>query len=266
MTRLLSHRNCTSTDETSPKMRMSAQAFPCLTADVISEYPFPSGHILLDAPEFDHHLYDAWMALLRISHMLKQFGWLYPVLDSMPLLVHSDDESRNYLVLQQSEELLQRTLAIAARRESADYNEVTGRPSILEAFLASNLPPHEKSHGLKYATYHGLASPSIIDRLMYDLGIAIPNPDSLPILRELEQIHYLVAIMYEILRISYGVSNRLQRVFPNDAVRDKEWVISASTPIISMTSVQFHENETLFPSRSSSAWKDSCRCRRKDSG
>jgi len=101
---------------------------------------------------------------------------------------------------------------------------------------------------------------------MYDLGIAIPNPDSLPILRELEQIHYLVAIMYEILRISYGVSNRLQRVFPNDAVRDKEWVISASTPIISMTSVQFHENETLFPSRSSSAWKDSCRCRRKDSG
>lgn len=49
-------------------------AFACLTADVISEYTFPSGYDLLDAPDFDHDHFDLLVALSRMSHTLKQFG------------------------------------------------------------------------------------------------------------------------------------------------------------------------------------------------
>lgn len=137
---------------------------------------------------------------------------------------------------------------------------------MLEAFLDSDLPPSEKdplrirgeaitamgagtltsTHSLKCTTYHILANPSILHRLMHDLESAIPDPASLPSLRELEHIPYLVAIMYESLRIFPGASHRLQRVFPNDAVRYKEWIIPPGTPI-GMTSVHIHENEDIFP-------------------
>lgn len=241
-------------------------AFACLTADVISEYAFPQGYHLLDRPEFDHDNYDSFMALSKISHLLKQCGWLYPVLDSMPLWFTKLTSPETYLFLRRSEDLLQETLAIMARRESTDYKEVTGRPSMLEAFLDSDLPPSDKnperirgeaivamgagtltsSHCLKHATYHVLANPPIFDRLMHDLETAIPNPANPPQLRELERIPYLVAILYESLRMFYGVSHRLQRVFPNDALKYKEWVIPPGTPI-SMTSVHIHENKYIFP-------------------
>ena len=51
-------------------------AFSCLTGDIISEYSFPEGYNLLDRPEFDSAHYDAWMNLTKMSHILKQFGWV----------------------------------------------------------------------------------------------------------------------------------------------------------------------------------------------
>lgn len=137
---------------------------------------------------------------------------------------------------------------------------------MLESFMDSDLPPSEKSpkrlrgeaitalgagtltssHCLKHATYHVLANPPIFQRLMQDLESAMPDPDTSMPLRELEHIPYLVAVMYESLRIFYGVSHRMQRIFPNDALRYREWVIPPGTPI-SMTSVHIHENERIFP-------------------
>lgn len=59
-------------------------AYASLTTDTISEYSFPEGYDLLSHPEFDGAHYDAWMALSRMSHALKQFAWLWPLLDSIP--------------------------------------------------------------------------------------------------------------------------------------------------------------------------------------
>ena len=82
---------------------------------------------------------------------------------------------------------------------------------------------------------------------MSDLERAIPGPNTPPNLNKLEQIHYLVAIMYESRRIFYGVSHRLQRIFPYNALQYKQWTLLPGTPI-SMTSVQIHTNPTIFPS------------------
>ena len=242
-------------------------AFACLTADVISEYSFPSGYNFLDQPEFDHDHYHAWMALSKMSHLFKQFGWLYPLLSLMPLWLTKITSPETYLVLRQADDLLQQTLTIIEKGKEPDHKETIGRPSMLQTFLTSELPPSEKeparirgeaqiaigagtltsSHCLKHATYHILANPPVFQRLMSDLEKAIPDPDSPPNLTQLEQIDYLVAVMYESLRIFHGVSQRMQRIFPNNALQYKDWTIPPGTPI-SMTSVHIHTSPDIFPS------------------
>ena len=89
------------------------------------------------------------------------------------------------------------------------------RESRGEMFDAVQAGTLTSSHALKFATYHILANASIFER-------EIPDPQDPPSLRELEQIDYLMAILYETLRLFYGVSQRLQRVFPDRCLQYKE--------------------------------------------
>lgn len=241
-------------------------AYANLTVDIISEYAFPEGYGLLNSPEFVSEHYLAWMAVSKIGHTFKQFGWLYGFLRSMPLWMTKYTSPETYLVLEQAELLYQQTLAIAKRKGNSNYKELIGRLSLMEAIMDSDLPESEKtitrvageaqiaigagtltsSHALKHATYHILANAVIFERLMTELEKAIPDPDSPPNLFELEQITYLVAILYETLRNFHGVTHRLQRICPDRAIQYQEWVIPPGTPV-SMTSVHVHNDPNIFP-------------------
>ncbi|KAG7008897.1 hypothetical protein G7Y79_00004g014810 [Physcia stellaris] len=244
-------------------------AFACVTTDIISDYSFPEGYNLLDKPEFDSEHYEAWMTLSSFSHLLKQFGWLYPVLDAMPTWVTKYTSPEMYLVLQSQGVLLQQSIAISKQRDNPNYKE-TGRPSMMETFMNSpTLPESEKrperikaeaqiaigagtlttAHALKAATYHILANPPIHEKLMAELITSIPDPGSPPTLRHLEQLPYLKAIMQETLRIYYGNSHRLQRIFPNQVVQYKDYAIpraplSACLQSTSTTTREFSLNPT----------------------
>lgn len=109
---------------------------------------------------------------------------------------------------------------------------------------------------LSVATYHLLASPRILERLKTELKSAAPGPDvdlSLPVL---EKIPYLVAVVQEAVRLSYGVASRLQRLSPDkpmifrDSSSGKVWSIPPNTPV-GMTSVLVHQDESIFPDASS---------------
>ena len=241
-------------------------AFACVTTDIISEYSFPRGYNLLDKPEFDSAHYEAWMALSKVSHILKQFGWLYPLLDSMPMWVTKWTSPEMYLVLCTQDVLMQQTLAIAQRRGNPDYKETNSRPSMMEAFMDSSLPESEKSpqrikgeaqiaigagtltttHALKAATYHILANPEVRTQLVDELERHIPNPDTPPNLRALEQMPYLIAVMQESLRIFYGNAHRLQRIFPDRSLQYRQLTIPPGTPV-SMSTIDIHDNERIFP-------------------
>lgn len=233
-----------------------------VTTDVISEYSFLQGYNLLDKPEFDFAHYDAWMALSKVSHVLKQSGWLYPLLDSMPAWVTKYTNKDMYLVLHTHEFLCQQTLALAEQRENAEYKETTSRPSMMQAFMDSPfLLESEKSpgrikgeahlaigagtltttHTLKAATYHVLANLEVKAQLMEELERCIPDVDSPPDLRQLEHMPYLMVVMYESLRIFYGNSYRLQRIFPNPVLQYKDVMIPPGTPI-SMSTILVHDN------------------------
>lgn len=255
------------------KMVVMVHAYACLAADVISGYSFPEGYGLLDGSEFRSEQYEAWVATSKMSHVLKQFGWLFPVLDAMPLWLLKWISPESYLVVREHEALLKQCIEVAERRkavgdgkEKEGKEETAGRPSMIEAFMDSNLPEADKTperirgemvdamqagtitstHALKTATYHILANPPVFSRLMMMLETEIPDPNHPPNLRELEQMDYLLAIFYETLRLFHGVSQRLQRIFPDRCLQYKEWTIPPGTPV-SMTSVHVHDNPTIFP-------------------
>ncbi|KAL8673687.1 MAG: hypothetical protein Q9168_001902 [Polycauliona sp. 1 TL-2023] len=242
-------------------------AFACVTSDIISEYSFPEGFNLLDRPEFDTAHYRAYMGLSSLSQVLKQFGWLYPLLDSIPAWITKWTSPEMYLIVQTQQLLLKQAIELSDQRGKPDYKETTTRPSMLKAFMDSpTLPEAEKTpfrikaeaqiaigagtltttHALKAATYHILANPDVHSRLMAELEEHIPNPNKPPTLRELEQMPYLQAVMHETLRIFYGVSHRLQRIFPHRTLQYKDIAIPAGTPI-SMSAVHMHDNERYFP-------------------
>ncbi|KAL8994879.1 MAG: hypothetical protein Q9169_005277 [Polycauliona sp. 2 TL-2023] len=242
-------------------------AFSCLTFDIISEYTFPEGFKTLDRPRFDSAHYEACMAMSSLSHSLKQFGWLLPLIKSTPMWITKWTNSGLYLMMQTQKALLERAIQISEERGKPDSKAKSTGPSMLEAFMdSSTLPESEKTlvrikaeaqtavaagtltttHALKAATYHILANDEIHSHLMAELEQRIPDPNKPPTLRELEQMPYLQAVMHETLRVFYGVSHRLQRIFPHRIVQYKDIAIPPGTPI-SMTSVHMHDNERYFP-------------------
>lgn len=86
--------------------------------------------------------------------------------------------------------------------------------------------------------------------------MAIPDPETRASLPVLEKLPYLVAVVQEAIRLSYGVSSRLQRVSPEkpmlftDSSNGKEWSIPPNTPV-GMTSALIHHDESIFPNAAS---------------
>ena len=241
-------------------------AFADLTSDVISEYSFPQGYGNLDRSQFHGSEYHAILARGKLSHLLKQCSWLYPILLSMPLWLTRYASPGAYLELCHQTGLLRQANEVVKQRGDADRKETTGRPSLMHAFLDSDAPRSEKTaehikreaqtaiaagtasttRSLITATFHVLANPPIFERFMEELHKARADQDSELDLQQLEQMPYLTAIWYETLRMFHGATQRLQRVFPDHALQYKQWVIPSGTPV-GMTSVHIHDNEDIFP-------------------
>lgn len=99
--------------------------------------------------------------------------------------------------------------------------------------------------------YHLLTIPSVLKKLKVELATAIPDPSvSLP-LSALEQLPYLTACIQEGLRLSCGVSSRLQRIAPDEDLLfhdgSKQWTIPRGTPV-GMTGTLMHYDPSIFPS------------------
>ena len=102
---------------------MMAHAYACLTADVISEYGFPKGYGFLDGPELRSEQYDAMMALTQMSHLLKHFGWLFPVLNAIPLWLTKWMSPEIYLVVREQQVLLKQCIEVAEQRKTVGAKE-----------------------------------------------------------------------------------------------------------------------------------------------
>jgi cytochrome P450 len=142
--------------------------------------------------------------------------------------------------------------------------------TIFHEMLNSELPPEEKSTArlcddgqvivvagtlttawaLSVATFYLLSQPDTLRRLKDELRTEIPQISQRVPLSVLEQLPYLTACIQESLRLSYGVSCRLQRICPDEVLifndGKVDWPIPPGTPV-SMTSLLIHHDLKIFP-------------------
>ena len=59
-------------------------AFTCLTTDVISQYAFARPFGFMQSPDWAPHWHGLMMELSETFHLFKQFGWLEPMMRSIP--------------------------------------------------------------------------------------------------------------------------------------------------------------------------------------
>ena len=146
-------------------------------------------------------------------------------------------------------------------------------PTIFHEMLGSKvLPPEEKTVGrlaqegqilvqggtlttswtLAVATFHLLDKPDTLKRLRDELAAAMPDPNGVVPLAELEGIPYLRAVVKESLRLGFGTSGRLTRVAPDETLlytdrgTGRRYEIPPGVPV-GMTTYKTITDEKLFP-------------------
>ncbi|KAH9905663.1 cytochrome P450 [Xylariomycetidae sp. FL2044] len=99
-----------------------------------------------------------------------------------------------------------------------------------------------------------MAQPDTLRKLKDELKSVVPSASGIGSVRlnTSEGLPYLLAVIKEGLRLSYGASMRLQRIDPDSAIvftdrnSGKEWAIPAKTPV-GMSTLQIHHDETIYP-------------------
>ncbi|KAF2100410.1 putative cytochrome P450 [Rhizodiscina lignyota] len=245
-----------------------SDAFTCLSADVIGNYAFGQSYNFINSPNFEPGWRKFMMDLSAGTMLMKQFGWAYRMLNVLPEAIISllHPLTRQLINLRQS---IAKQIRAVQDDLSGETKSEREHPTIFHQLLTSDLPPVELSlprltdealtiigagtvttaHTLTTITYHILSDPSKLNNLRTEL--ATLTSDS-PNWTELEHLPYLSACISEGLRLSYGVSHRLQRVSPDselyyhDPTAGKVLTIPRGTPV-SMTSMNIHNNPNLFP-------------------
>lgn len=199
----------------------------------------------------------------------RQFPFIFATLQLLPdwLTIAIEPKMASYIKLQRD---VQKQVAEIRNENAAYSSDGSKQRTIFHEILQSNLPESEKAEprlwqdgqvlcvagtattasALNFATFHLLQSPRALRKLVDELKIAMPDPHEIVPVQALEGLPYLTGVIQESLRLSNGVSTRLQRVAPhetitfNDGTRD--WMIPPSTPI-GMTGLLIHQNKAIFP-------------------
>ncbi|RHZ57051.1 hypothetical protein CDV55_101664 [Aspergillus turcosus] len=239
------------------------RAFAAYSADVIMEYAFGKSEHKLNAPDFDSAFHNACVNGGKSSMLMKQFPLILWTMKRVPpsLLLKINPEMTSFVRMHTD-------IAKQVRETMASSDSAGGpHPTIFQEILNSKLPPHEKAlrrlaqdggavvgagtvttaWAITVAVYHLLSQPATLRKLKNELATADTTD-----LTDLERLPYLAACIQEALRLSYGVSSRLARLAPDEALTftdpdtHRTWTIPPNTPV-SMTSLLIFQNPSIFP-------------------
>ncbi|KAL3475700.1 cytochrome P450 [Aspergillus californicus] len=242
-------------------------AFTCFTTDVVSDYTMGVGFHYLDEPDFIPDWSETIGGSAKSGVYIKAFPWLGLVFTLMPPWLLSHVYPGMGLVFQFQQRCTNIVNRIMEEQNAEGCDKVRSQfsqPTFFHDVINSNLPAEEKSAErlaqevqvvigagaettgkmLTWTTYYLLENPGTLMKLKEELNRLDPNQTAT--LVDFEQMPYLTCVMLEGLRLSYGVSSRLQRIAPDRNLQFQEWSIPAGTPV-GMTSTLIHHNEQIFP-------------------
>ncbi|KAL8876591.1 MAG: hypothetical protein Q9198_005240 [Flavoplaca austrocitrina] len=237
-------------------------------------------------PEFAPLWHNAIMDLSEAFHFFAQFPWLEILLRQIPqplvrkMMIREKVDQVQADVANNKKPDGQRTIFHDLfNNDTLIPEEKTPERLAAEGFSIVAAGSQTVAHTLAVISYHLIANPHILKRLQVELASAMPIDGSAPKWDRLEKLPFLGAIIQEglrsvkfpsipgedlqtdsCIRLSCGVSHRLQRISPDidltfkassqahhpSEKRAKEWIIPKGTPV-GMTSVLLHFNPSLFP-------------------
>ncbi|KAM0148130.1 hypothetical protein ACHAPG_010189 [Botrytis cinerea] len=139
----------------------------------------------------------------------------------------------------------------ASRARAVSHQEEKNAKTLFDEINASKLPEIEKQRSrlldearnmaisgteitsldLSTLTFHLLSNPNVLIRPRAELKTTLLDPSTEPILKDMEQLPYLSALIQEVLRIAMGTSNRQTRNAPDQIMKfddgKKVWLIPA---------------------------------------
>jgi len=240
--------------------------FAAFSGDVIGQYAFAQTFGFLDHPDFSPQWQQSIIDISSNGPLLKQFGWIQPLIEAMPLWLVKILSPNLVSLLQLRENMLKHILRIKASIARGEQPE--GQTNIFYDVLTNpQVRPQEKTDdylqdeahtviGAGTATtasiltiiiFHLLSKPHIVQKLQAELEPLMTRIDGPPKWQQLEQLPYLTAIITEGCRIGYGVSHRSPRIFPDLELQYGDFHIPKKTPV-STSTVMLHDNPILFPS------------------
>ncbi|KAI9795739.1 MAG: hypothetical protein M1833_006832 [Piccolia ochrophora] len=233
--------------------------------DVVSAYAFAQSYDMLESPKLGADWYEIFEGFGRMTHIFPQFGWVYPLMKSLPdaLVMKLNPLMSTVLKVQNSWGDQIRQIKDGENEKHKDASH----PTIFRELLQSNMPPSEKTterlqeeaqsvvgagmvttaNQFGVAVFHLLSNPTILERLREELREPMADfPWKMPTWTELQRLPYFSSILLETFRISSGIPHRLPRISPDIPIRYKDWVIPPGTPV-GMSSLLIHDNPDLFP-------------------
>ncbi|RDA91545.1 hypothetical protein CP533_4373 [Ophiocordyceps camponoti-saundersi (nom. inval.)] len=235
------------------------EAFTAMASDVITAYACGRHWGSLDDEHFRSEVCRATADAMRFAH-ISRFA---PYLVALPRLV----SPRAMALLMPAKAALFRHLEAIFDHVRGTSRDATGSSdTVITALTDPVLPPHERSVNrlrdetwaivgagtettarvLTVAAYHLGRNPIVARKLRAELCTILPEPDSIASWAELEQLPYLSGVVHESLRLAYGLTGRLPRVAPTEALQYKEFVIPPGTPV-SSSSYIIHRDASIFP-------------------
>ncbi|KAI0390583.1 trichodiene oxygenase [Xylariaceae sp. FL0594] len=243
-------------------------AISSFTRDVAIDFLFGENHNNLDYPDFNPGLTTVLQAAGGIWRITKHVRWYGKVMKSLPLpLVEklSDDAGKAFLTF------LKDMIRLTSDIQNSSINKTRAADAphtLVNEILDSDLPPADKSferlfdevitvasaafettaHSIRVILYHVYSDRAILHRLREELLTLISTlpAGKSPKLSDLEQLHYLTAVLMEGLRLAPAVASRQARIAPDRDLVYKAWTIPAGTPV-GMTTIMMHLDPVLYP-------------------
>ena len=238
-----------------------SDAYFAFTNDVVRRYSFGHDNDLLHDLETASIQRNNLAELLRGVHLNRHFGWVLAALGMISTLVGKkfvppglvDLLQFKSRIRQQVEEVLHNKIGAEDKPASSIFSELRDNRTLPEAERSADRLTDEATllvmagtespaKTLSIAQYYLLANPKMLQRLRAELSV-IPTEASITTLLSLP---YLSAVLTEANRLSFGVTGRLLRTAPHEALHYKDFLLPPNTALC-CTTFCAHTDETVFP-------------------